>query len=51
MQGLNNIDFDPKAFTNSYKTYERGGYKGRTGLSPLVAYPSTMGSEANDDNS
>ena len=25
-----------------------GDYKGRTGLSPLAAYPSTMGHEANE---
>src|ERR671934_231499 len=31
-----------EAFTNSYTTYERGGYKGRIGLSPPAAYPSTV---------
>src|ERR671936_183734 len=31
-----------EAFMNSYTTYERGGYKGRTGLSPPAAYPSTV---------
>ena len=27
-----------------------GDYKGRTELSPLAAYPSTMGNEANESN-
>src|ERR671937_1752615 len=31
-----------EAFMNSYTTYERGRYKGRTGLSPPAAYPSTV---------
>ena len=33
-----------------YVVSERGGYEGRTGLSPPAAYPSTVGYEANKGN-
>jgi hypothetical protein len=33
-----------------YAEPEHGGYKGRTGLSPPVAYPSTVGNKANESN-